>query len=67
MKNNRDTNDEFEGEYIGNMWGWRFSYFSLGLILLFSILIGIRYCQTGEFPHPDRAEPIESVQKDSLQ
>jgi len=27
---NTDPNDD----YIGNMWGWKFSIFSLGLILL---------------------------------
>ncbi len=27
-----------EQEYVGNMWGWKFSYISLGIIILFLIL-----------------------------
>lgn len=69
MAKKRDEYDEFEGEYIGNMWGWKFSYFSLGLIIVLSGLIGFRYYQTGEFPMPEKYEKMkqEELRKDSLQ
>lgn len=41
-----------EDEYIGNMWGWRFSFFSLGIILLFFILFLIRQYQDSQLPVP---------------
>jgi len=64
MATQRDENDEFEGEYIGNMWGWKFSYFSLGLIIVLMALIGFRYWQTGEFPMPEK---YEKMKKDSVE
>lgn len=27
--------DPWDGEYIGNIWGWKFSFISLGIILFF--------------------------------
>jgi predicted MFS family arabinose efflux permease len=31
--------------YIGNMWGWKFSFFGLFLILALAILMVVRYTQ----------------------
>lgn len=33
-KNDTQPTDPTNDDYIGNMWGWKFSIFSLGLILL---------------------------------
>gem|GEM_PF-3705517 len=38
---------EEELEYVGNMWGWKFSFISLGIIILFFILFVISECQHG--------------------
>ena len=65
MASNRDSLDEFEEDYIGNMWGWKFSYLSLALILIFCALIAYQYFQTGEFPRPEGFESPEKVQVDS--
>lgn len=32
-----------ESQYIGNIWGWKFSWISLGIILFFLLLMGLRY------------------------
>lgn len=32
-----------ESQYIGNIWGWKFSWISLGIILFFMLLMGLRY------------------------
>lgn len=42
-----------DGEYVGNIWGWRFSRISLGIILFFLCLMLMRYyylVQTGNYP-----------------
>ena len=33
-----DKKDPYDGEYIGNIWGWKFSFIGLALILL---LLGV--------------------------
>jgi hypothetical protein len=35
-KSQRQKEDEME--YVGNMWGWKFSFISLGIIIVFVIL-----------------------------
>jgi len=30
---------EWDGKYLGNMWGWKFSYISLGLIVFLFLLL----------------------------
>ena len=67
MTKKRDALDDFDGEYIGNMWGWKFSFFSLTLILIFSAFIAFRYFQTGEFPMPEQYEKQKKMMvQDSL-
>lgn len=39
--------DPFDGEYIGNIWGWKFSLFGLVLILLFLGLMLYRHAVLG--------------------
>lgn len=67
MAKKREALDEFEGEYIGNMWGWKFSLFSLALIVIFSGLIAVEYYKTGKFPMPERYEKEQRMMEaDSL-
>lgn len=67
MAKERDSLDEFEGAYIGNMWGWKFSLFSLALILIFSAFIAFEYFKTGKFPMPEQYEKEQQMMKeDSL-
>ncbi len=35
--------DPWDGEYIGNIWGWKFSFISLGIILFFLFIALFRY------------------------
>lgn len=48
----KSTTKENEDEYIGNMWGWKFSLFGLALMILLFALMLVRKCQveaeTGE-------------------
>jgi len=44
-----------ESRYIGNIWGWKFSWISLGIIVFFLSLMLVRYFylqQTGQWPEP---------------
>ncbi len=43
-KNQRDTPWEpWDGEYIGNIWGRKFTIISFAIIMFFAILLTIRY------------------------
>ncbi|MFT4762007.1 MAG: hypothetical protein ACI9XO_003946 [Paraglaciecola sp.] len=67
MAEKRDALDDFEGEYIGNIWGWKFSMFSLALLLIFSGFIAFEYYKTGKFPMPERYEKErQMIKEDSL-
>lgn len=59
--------DPFDGEYIGNIWGWRFSLVGLGLIVLLSSVMVYRHWALG-VPFGGQ-EPIETAVEtpDSLQ
>ncbi|MFT4666346.1 MAG: putative MFS family arabinose efflux permease [Polaribacter sp.] len=35
--------DPWDGEYIGNIWGWKFSFISLGIILFFLFIAIYRF------------------------
>lgn len=37
---NWDKKDPFDGDYVGNIWGWKFSLLGLALILL---LLGVMW------------------------
>lgn len=37
-----DRKDPYDGEYIGNIWGWRNSFIGLGIILFMLGVLGIR-------------------------
>jgi predicted MFS family arabinose efflux permease len=38
-----EKRDPYDGEYIGNIWGWKFSLFGLALILLLLAVIAYRH------------------------
>lgn len=62
-------NDKFEdpmdGEYIGNIWGWKFSLMGLALILGLLALMSYRHYTMGVAPLERSPDPTEMV-KDSL-
>ena len=56
--------DKQEGNpYLGNIWGWKLSYISLGIILFFIIWMAYLHWKTGTTPsgyEPDY-NPIDSI------
>ena len=62
--------DPFDGEYLGNIWGWKISYIGLALIVFFTALIAYRHYSLGiplgMEPTELQQEPTDSVaiQKD---
>ncbi|HMN90424.1 MAG TPA: hypothetical protein PKD70_09615 [Saprospiraceae bacterium] len=50
-------------EPSGNIWGWKFSYISLGIILFFVGLAVVRHWSLGEPFDPARVEPPIPVQQ----
>lgn len=68
-----EKKDPFDGEYMGNIWGWRFSLiglallvFMLGLMIYRHYSLGIPF--GGERPaEPEKQEvPADTVKEDSL-
>lgn len=61
-----EKRDTFDGEYIGNPWGWRFSLFGLALILLLLAIMIYRHLSLGVpfnwQPEPEKQEvPVDSL------
>ena len=54
-----DRKDPFDGEYIGNIWGWRNSFIGLGVILFMFVVLGIRAVTMD--PLPEEGESVEST------
>lgn len=38
-----DPKDPYDGEYIGNIFGWKISFIGLGVILFFTAVIAYRH------------------------
>ena len=55
--------DPWDGEYIGNIWGWKFSFISLGIILFF-LFIAIYRFATLDNSTPNKVDNTE-MQLDS--
>ncbi len=53
--------DPWDGEYIGNVWGWKFSYWSLALILGVGLIMLIRYMTMDEPVTTQQNETTEQV------
>ena len=58
--------DPWDGEYIGNIWGWKFSIFSLIFLLCLILLMWYRFetLDKSPFPLDQQTTPIENT--DSL-
>lgn len=48
----RSQSEDSEEEYIGNIWGWKFSRIALVVIIFFVIWVAIRY-----FQYKDKIQP----------
>ena len=56
--------DPFDGEYIGNIWGWKFSLFGLVVIL---VMVGLMWYRSATLGVPWDAPAKEpAVEVDSL-
>ncbi|MEL6865318.1 MAG: hypothetical protein AAFP19_12910 [Bacteroidota bacterium] len=63
-----ERKDPFDGEYIGNIWGWKFSLMSLALILTLLLALWCRSTQLTEedwqrYEEKIRLEEQQSEQK----
>ncbi len=54
--------DPFDGEYIGNIWGWKFSRLSFYIILFIGAVMLIRYCQVADEGGFDK--PASAIETD---
>ncbi|MFT6321821.1 MAG: putative MFS family arabinose efflux permease, partial [Granulosicoccus sp.] len=51
--------DYDDGEYLGNIWGWKFSFISLAVIIVLSTYVIYSFA-TQEVPvEPTHQEPIQ--------
>jgi len=65
-KNQRDAPWEpWDGEYIGNIWGKKFTLISFAIILFFSLLLTYRYVTIDPEVYKRNQENLE-MQVDSL-
>lgn len=60
MKDNEEKKDPFDGEYIGNIWGWRFSLLGLLLLVLMAGLMAYRHYSLGIPFGGEPAVPVEA-------
>ena len=51
--------DEYDGEYLGNIWGWKFSFISLAVIIVLSIYVIYSYATQEATIEPTHQEPIQ--------
>ena len=57
-----ERDQQFDTEYIGNVWGWKFSLFGLVLILGLSLAMCFRHESTGTEPGFEKMEhPVDKV------
>ena len=61
-----NTQNNSEEEYIGNIWGWKFSFISLGIIVVMLLLMWYRYTTINTFPPGSEKQTI-TIEKDSSQ
>lgn len=58
-----ERKDPYDGEYIGNIWGWRNSFIGLGVILFMLAVLGIRAVTMDPLPeNGERVEPTEELE-----
>ncbi|MBR9922869.1 MAG: hypothetical protein GYB31_18735 [Bacteroidetes bacterium] len=56
-----ENKDPFDGEYIGNIWGWKISFIGLGVLLFFLGLMIWRSYSTGKPFFPTGEEQTEEL------
>lgn len=61
----KDKQPAKDPRYVGNMWGWKFSYISLIIILFFVGMIVVRHWMLGEPFDPAKIKPPIPVEEDS--
>ena len=44
---NKDQDQATNDEYLGNIWGWKFSFVGLGLIVFFLVIMWYRHSRLG--------------------
>ena len=59
-----DIQENSESEYIGNIWGWKFSFISLGIIVAMLLLMFYRYTIVNTHP-PSSDQRTITIEKDS--
>ncbi len=70
MSEKEEKKDPFDGEYIGNIWGWKFSIFGAVLILLLLAVIAYRHYTLDvplglEDPLEQKESPADSSREDT--
>ncbi len=61
FQKNDDRKDPMDGDYVGNIWGWKFSFIGLALIILLLGLMIYRHYTLGVpigFPEEDQQEEV---------
>ncbi len=71
MSDKEERKDPFDGEYMGNIWGWRFSLIGLVLIVFLTGVIVYRHYVLDipagfEDPMEEQAPPQDTNTTDSL-
>ncbi len=61
-----DAPENSDEEYIGNIWGWKFSFISLGIIVAMLLLMWYRYTTIITHPSDSESQTI-TIEKDSSQ
>lgn len=64
-KRTPEEHEEHPFQYVGNMWGWKFSYISLGIILFFIGLIAVRHWMLGIPYDPSQIQMDPIVKEDT--
>ena len=60
----KDNLENDESEYIGNIWGWKFSFISLGIIVVMLLIMYFRYTYIQNNP-PNSEKQTITTEKDS--
>ncbi len=58
-----ERKDPFDGDYIGNIWGWRMSFMGLGIIVFMFAVLGIRILVMDKDELKERLESAEPIIK----
>ena len=66
IENPKEDQENPESEYIGNIWGWKFSFISLGIIVAMLLLMLFRYNINKNHP-PRQNKEIITIENDSSQ